>query len=243
MELREIFYYIKRGFLLLVRFVIYTLDGILFDPGKLKMFQPNSKKFIAYASNGKEYSLFDPKYWNIQWMHWKDSKKIGKEYYKDVVNIINNISKNVFEVGCGPGYLIEFLDSHINYVGIDISSEAINMAKRKVKNENFKFYVDNIENMEFYLKNRNFDTFIAIDVLEHLETNLLNLVIETIIKNNFKHVLIVTPYLNFVSSPGHIQNFSKFKMKCLYESNYTIDYKPYKFYSEFLTILEQKKKT
>jgi SAM-dependent methyltransferase len=41
-----------------------------------------------------------------------------------------NVRQGVLDIGCGPGYLIEYL-SKVPYYGFDISAEYINYATRK----------------------------------------------------------------------------------------------------------------
>lgn len=80
-------------------------------------------------------------------------------------------------------------------------------------------------------------------MLKHLNDNLLNLVLEIITDDKyFKFIYIVTPYLNRVPSTGHIQCFSKFRMKNLFSHTYSLTFRPYRNYTEFLTIGKKKNK-
>lgn len=94
--------------LLPFRSVGYHLDGLfdLMNMGSCD-FSMNAETYTAFTANGKEYSIFDREYWDKQWKHWRESKKLGKNYYADVANLLNKSSKRIFEIGCGPGYLIE----------------------------------------------------------------------------------------------------------------------------------------
>lgn len=52
---------------------------------------------------------------------------------------------NVLEVGCGLGYDVEFLRKKgFNVVGLDLSNEAINLAKRNVGKKNTELLVEDI---------------------------------------------------------------------------------------------------
>lgn len=62
------------------------------------------------------------------------------------LNVINNgdkIKKNILELGCGDGNITNFLINNQkyenNYYCSDISSEAIDLAKNKIKYENIEF--------------------------------------------------------------------------------------------------------
>jgi len=240
--MNRLFQYTTSRLLQSFRFIEYHFDG-LFDPMRFKNcdFSNGAEPYTNIASNGKKYSIFDPEYWDKQWRYWEESKKGGKNYYADVANFVNKSSKGVFEIGCGPGYLIESIHPSIHYKGIDLSREAIIMARKKLKNKNFECYVDTIENMSSYLSNDKFDTFVAIDMLEHLNNDFLNLVVEVITNyKHFKFIYIVTPYLNRVPSRGHIQCFSKSNIKKLLREAYLLKFKPYRNYTEFLIVGQRK---
>jgi len=199
--MKNLFYYFKIFLLLPFRFIEYYLDGLLFDPFKLRScdFSGNFKSFTNVAADGKIYSIFNPEYWNQQWIYWKESKKIGKKYYQDVADLVKRNSKRVFEIGCGPGYLIELFSPQLIYHGIDISSESIKMARDKLPNrKNFQLSCDTIKNFQFYLEKGRFDTLIAVDFIEHLEDELFFEVVKAIKKYDFKFfflfVLILTEY-------------------------------------------------
>jgi ubiquinone biosynthesis O-methyltransferase len=81
------------------------------------------------------------------------------EYLKDKHNL------SVLEVGCGYGYLSYALHkSGFNVIGIDISSKAIEFAK---KNFGSFFYSAEIEDID-EITNEKFNIIIATEVLEHL---------------------------------------------------------------------------
>ena len=112
--MKNLFQYLRIPLLLPFRFIEYHLDG-LFDPMNMKScdFSMGDEPHTNITPDGKKYSIFDPKYWDKQWGHWKESKKSGRIYYHDVANHINNNSRRVFEIGCGPGYLVESIHPSI----------------------------------------------------------------------------------------------------------------------------------
>ncbi|PCJ21369.1 MAG: hypothetical protein COB02_01925 [Candidatus Cloacimonadota bacterium] len=191
----------------------------------------------SIAINGKKYSVHDPEYWDIMWKHWGDSKKNGKNYYQDISKFIANKNDklNILEIGCGPGYLAELLKFNNNiasYVGVDISKASINTCKTKLSSDDrFLFKVENIEDTLNSLDD--FDIIVAIDVLEHLPNNILNKLIYSI--NNTKKIFyFITPYLNYVPTPEHIQVYSKVKLKHLF-FQHQLSFLPYSNFKEICT--------
>lgn len=71
---------------------------------------------------------------------------------------------NILELGCGPGYMMEFLDKHgfRNVYGIDISGEQIKVAKERGVNAE-------IADALRFLKDKEniFDAILALDFFEH----------------------------------------------------------------------------
>lgn len=76
--------------------------------------------------------------------------------YEDEFNFYSNIidrhhKKSVLEIGCGTGNLAKhFINSHIDYIGLDLSTEMINLSQKK--NPGGKFVTGNIINFELNMK-------------------------------------------------------------------------------------------
>lgn len=82
----------------------------------------------------------------------------------------NSISfKTICEVGCGSGEILVQLESRLsvpnNFIGFDISNDAINIAKKK-ETDKIKFEVKDITDKD---DNSFYDLILVIDVIEHLE--------------------------------------------------------------------------
>ena len=72
--------------------------------------------------------------------------------------------KKVCDVGCGPGFYVEFcVNNGIDCTGVDISLNVINFCKQKIKNA--KFHVVNVEEEKLPIK---FDGIFSFDVIEHV---------------------------------------------------------------------------
>ena len=115
-------------------------------------------------------------------------------------------------------------------------------AKRKKEKRPFDFFVAKVEDMESYLlgSKQHFDTLVAIDVVEHLSDEQLKIVIHHVMSYSFTYLYIVTVYNRRVPAPGHIQCFTKSRMKDLFGSAYFLKFKPYSRYKEFLTVATRK---
>ena len=107
---------------------------------------------ITYNKGVKEYYNSRNRYWHAQG-------------YVD--KYINN-SKNILDIGCGPGILINSF-TKLNYlgayIGYDKSTEMINFAKKKFPKYSFVHDLDDIPNNQF-------DLVFILATLHHLSNEL-----------------------------------------------------------------------
>lgn len=107
---------------------------------------------------------------NKQWQGFNDFNKYVKAGDK------------ILDLGCGNGRLANiFIDSQVEYLGIDNSAELIKIAKQRLSNKSWvKFEIGDAINLHF---NNQFDLVLMIAVLHHVPTKELRL---KILKNIYK---------------------------------------------------------
>jgi ubiquinone/menaquinone biosynthesis C-methylase UbiE len=99
------------------------------------------------------------------------NKKMWPEIIKQVKKIQKN--KNILDLGCGDGRLLEEVDKDSYYVGIDNSKELLKIAKEKYKNRKKTIFLeDDVLSLE-KIRNKKFDYLFFIAVLHHLPSKKL----------------------------------------------------------------------
>ena len=150
------------------------------------------------------------------------SKLLLKGFFNALEDLLGSISfDNVYEAGCGNGFVTRFIRNKYKTVAIgasDISESKISVAKEEVLNVDFS--IDSI------YKTRQcdnaYDLVIATEVLEHLEHP--REALTELIRISKKHIIVSVPnepiwrignmarakYLkSFGNTPGHINHWSR----------------------------------
>ena len=80
------------------------------------------------------------------------------------------LAGSVLDIGCGPGYLAARVKPNEGwYTGVDISPTAISLGKRLFPGAHFR--VHDVEHDMLPFKDRSFDTIVASETFEHLQTH------------------------------------------------------------------------
>jgi len=112
---------------------------------------------------GNEWNRFEQNH------NQEELKKIFNEYFS--IFPFNEINKNSigFDAGCGSGRWTNIIKSQVKRMDcIDPSIEALNVAKKKLKNNNnIIFYHDTIDNY-FQRTNQRYDFGFSLGVLHHI---------------------------------------------------------------------------
>ena len=84
---------------------------------------------------------------------------------------LSELGSEVLEVGCGVGGNVNLLSSTTRYLGIDMHLPAVDYCKEKYPQQSFR--CSRIEDLPSEVKVRNFDSIFFLDVLEHLDQDVL----------------------------------------------------------------------
>lgn len=149
--------------------------------------------------------------YNQSW-ETRDDMKIYGPFSRTLRGIILNLVRplafdSVLDIGCGQGSFLKELYSefpHINIVGTDISSKAIEMAQAKVPNGRFQLLDLSKERLD-----ETFDLVICSEVLEHILDD--QTAIQNLVGMTKKFLVVSAPQgqmRQFEISVGHVRNYA-----------------------------------
>ncbi len=168
---------------------------------------------------------------------------IIKNYFNTILKICEKYSiRSFIDIGCGEGkWLHEFSKKGFKCIGTDHNKDVINLAKENLNNEKINIFQSNIydEKFTFTINDKINETGVNnlffLEVLEHLYDPVT---IMNKFKNiKFQNMIITVPneplwrflnccrlkYVgNFGNTPGHINHFSKDKLKKLLTKNFHV---------------------
>lgn len=126
--------------------------------------------------------------------------KLSQRYFNNLFHPLKKYmdkSKKgrVLDVGCAYGFMLERFPQNFQKFGVDVSSFAINKAKKRLPEAQFK--IGGIEEKIPFQKNL-FDLIICNDVLEHLESPKKALVNITASLKSGGILYLTTPNYNFI---------------------------------------------
>jgi len=162
--------------------------------------------------------------------HWKwyNNPKKYKRYRPHVNKIVNWVKeKNVLDIGAGDGLITH----HVKAIGIDNCEKAIQLAKKKGVN----IILADVYDIPY--KDKEFDSALMIDVLEHLEFPEKALKeVSRVIK---KYLYIAVPNNDIGDEEFHYRKFDKDELKNFVESQGfqlegKIDMEYNKIYAKFI---------
>lgn len=140
----------------------------------------------------------------------KSGKILEKEHlgrYEFAQKYIKN--KKVLDIGCGTGYGTSLLSETADEViGVDISGEAIDYARKHYKKENIIFYKGDATNLNF-LKDEKFDVIVSFETIEHI-SNYHQYLKEMFLLLKKDGIFIVSTPNKKYSSPNSEQPLSPF---------------------------------
>jgi 2-polyprenyl-3-methyl-5-hydroxy-6-metoxy-1,4-benzoquinol methylase len=170
----------------------------------------------ANSTNNDRYNNGDYLQYNLTWSVETSAWKAEKIY--GILNKNNIKVKNICELGCGAGEILNQLSLRISdgvFCGYEISRHAFELCKTREK-ENLKFEFGDLLSES---NNEYFDLLLVIDVMEHIEdcfTFLRNCrkkanykIFHIPLDMNVQAVLRTTPILASRKMVGHLHYFSK----------------------------------
>ena len=162
-----------------------------------------------YVEENSKYLKANPT-WHVEDSPWK-ARQISKMLKRNSIE-----PKSIAEVGCGVGEILnqlyQVMPNDVNFIGYDISFDAISLAKSR-ENERLSFKQEN-----FLETNYKYDLLLMIDVFEHVDDYLGFL---RSCKNKSKYTIIHIPLdidvlgilrnvpIKTRKSVGHLHYFTK----------------------------------
>ena len=126
--------------------------------------------YVSYLENGIAY--------NKRVLSWGFEYLTYIDYVVSLIKQIKN-AKNLLDVGCGDGYLINncsVICPQIEMQGIDLVENAIKFANAFARNKNVKFQVKDIKDVK-----EKFDIVTLIEVLEHIPDEEIDVFLRNVI--------------------------------------------------------------
>lgn len=143
----------------------YLRDSLARD-GKLREFKNTYRKGNPEIPNINSGKMWDHLNKDIR----KQDNPMAHDRVKSLIKYIKSGDINILDYGFGQGALEEELykrKEHINLIGIDISRNSVNKAKKRFKK--WKFIEGSLlNNIDIYTPQNFFDYIVCSEVLEHI---------------------------------------------------------------------------
>lgn len=110
----------------------------------------------------------------------------------------------VLDVGCGFGNLLEFLPKNISYVGIDISQNYINYAKKRY-NSRGRFICADVTKLD--LNREKFDVIFIGNLFHHLHDNAVEKVLKSLLHLIKKETVVVSADNVYLKNQSFLSRF------------------------------------
>lgn len=174
-------------------------------------------------------------------LNYKFFKELDSTYknprhlmYKKMMLILNYVKpgKSLIDIGCGTGeFLVQLRNRFDSLVGIDVSSDSMEFAIKKVQNfKNVSLYRGELQS--FHFPKGRFDVCLCLDVLEHVKLlSPLLLEIHRILQPGAEMIVTVPNWYDKIVSgilrvnPYHVNTFTPWTwMRYLRGAGFKIKY-------------------
>src|SRR5437870_9740293 len=114
-------------------------------------------------------------FWNWHWQNWDKRKTVNEwkqkrhEAVLTCLASLGNDKLRILDVGCGPGWYTDKVARFGQVTGMDLSEEAIAMARSRFPH--ITFIAGNI--YEYPLPAGHFDAVVSQEVIDHVEDSVL----------------------------------------------------------------------
>src|SRR5262249_52349698 len=111
------------------------------------------------------------RFWSWHWQHWNERKTVNDwkdrrhEVVLDFLRSLTLQHPEIIDLGCGPGWYTEKFASFGHVTGVDLSEEAIAMAKARFPQ--VTFHTGDIYALP--LPTEHYDVVISQEVIDHVE--------------------------------------------------------------------------
>lgn len=178
------------------------------------------------------YKLF----YEIQKKHWwfVSKKKIVSIFIEKILIDKNKQELKILDIGCGSGLMLEKLTEYGSVYGMDTSEEAISFSKEIYSGDIRKGSLPN----DVPYQNNFFDLIVALDVIEHIDEDLMALrVLEAKLTRSGKAIITVPAYMflwsKFDDLNEHKRRYTVSELKDKLESA-GFNIKKISYYNSFL---------
>jgi len=139
----------------------------------------------------------DPEYYDQFWTDHPDPKSLEKLRIEEMAEMISK-DRTVLDVGCGPGWLIDHLEPHVRYMGIDFSPVARDMVAKR-GGEAAKS-LDDVDD--------NWQVVVLGEILEHIDDDVgfLKKAAKKLVENG--HLLVSVPRHGAMKDSAHVRDYT-----------------------------------
>jgi len=124
-----------------------------------------NERFIRHGESHGSYKAICS--YGMPYLYNKYIDVIQKKAFTTPLNALNLKNKSVLDIGCGTGRWCRILaERGAQVTGIDISKQAVELARRKTNDTRVSFMVSSIASLE--LPPRSFDFISCVTVLQHV---------------------------------------------------------------------------
>lgn len=143
----------------------------------------------------KAFGEFGDGYIDPEYQYHEDYIRMKKVF--DILGDVRGLK--VLDAGCGTGrWSIEFAKRGAIVVGVDISKEAIKLAKKRALKSNVKNVVFLNKSLESLDYDNEFDIVISVTVLQHITNDdCLKIAIKNIVKASRDKIVVVESTINW----------------------------------------------